>query len=201
MTGSDSRTLTACRDCALFPLADRSWADFASNNELRGADDGEAGRGGWHFRRSTTHVHRGIDLKAPIGLPVLAVQDGTAEYLAVELDPHGRPVNMAGHRVRLAGRDGAGYRYFHLGTVHTDTADAFPRGIAHGDLVEVRAGDVLGFLGHTGGSAATGAHVPAHAAHLHFQYHPGGLDSPDVNPARLFERVCPVHAARPAETR
>ncbi|ATE54776.1 M23 family metallopeptidase [Actinosynnema pretiosum] len=176
-----------------FPLLGLSWADFLADPALRGADDGQPGRGGWRFPRGGGHLHRGIDLRAPIGLPVVAVEDGVAEYAAAASDQGWHP---AGNRVRLRGRGGDAYLYLHLGTSHSSPADAFPPGVLDGDVREVAAGEVLGYCGHTGGSVATGRPIPAGAAHLHFQFHPGGLDRADANPARLFERVASGATAR-----
>jgi murein DD-endopeptidase MepM/ murein hydrolase activator NlpD len=175
----------------VFPLAGLTWSHFAHRAELRGADDGPPGRGGWRHPRGAGHVHRGVDLKATIGHPVVAVEDGTAVYRSAGLDRKSGAFDMAGHRVYLAGRSGAAYLYFHLGTVVDSPVDAFPPGIRCGDVVVVRAGTVLGFVGHTGGSIATGLPTPAHAAHLHFEHRPDGPDGADSNPIRMFERIGP----------
>lgn len=172
----------------MFPLAGLTWSDFAGRAELRGADDGRPGRAGWRYPRAAGHVHRGVDLKVTNGHPVVAVEDGTARFRSACLGPRPGVLNMAGHRVCLLGRSGAAYLYFHLGTVRDSPVDAFPRGIRCGDVVVVRAGTVLGFVGHTGGSIATGMPTPAPAAHLHFEHHPDGPDGADVNPVRMFER-------------
>ena len=117
------------------------------------------------------------------------MEDGVAEYRGALVNPGRGGFNCAGNRVRLAGRSGAGYQYFHLGTSNHSTAEGFPAGIRSGDVIEVRVGDTLGYLGHSGGSAATGRLLPARASHLHFQFHPDGLDGQDANPARLFELI------------
>ncbi|WP_412075766.1 M23 family metallopeptidase [Streptomyces xanthophaeus] len=166
-----------------------AWSAYAGDRDLIGEDDGETGRGGWHFRRGPNHVHRGIDLRSAVGHEVVAVEDGIAEYRSATVLPGVRGWNAAGHRVRLSGRSGAGYQYFHLGSHMASTVDAFPPGVRSGDVHAVRAGEVLGYAGHTGGSVATGLLIPASAVHLHFQYHPWGVDGEDRNPARLFERM------------
>jgi murein DD-endopeptidase MepM/ murein hydrolase activator NlpD len=172
----------------VFPLAGLTWSHFAGFAELRGADEGPPGRAGWRHVRGGGHVHRGVDLKARTGHPVVAVEDGIARYLSASVGPRLEALNKAGHRVCLIGTSGAAYHYFHLGTVCESLLDAFPPGIGCGDVVSVPAGTVLGFVGHTGGSIATGLRTPASAAHLHFQYHPDGFGGEDVNPARIFER-------------
>jgi murein DD-endopeptidase MepM/ murein hydrolase activator NlpD len=170
-----------------FPLEAADWSLYRGDAILIGADDGEPGRGGWNYARGAGHMHQGIDLRAAIGHPVVAVEDGIAEYRSADVGVAAGRWNSAGHRVRLRGRSGAGYQYFHLGISHLSIAQAFPPGISSGDVISVRAGQVLGFLGHTGGSVATRTPVPASAAHLHFQFHPLGIDLLDANPARLFE--------------
>jgi hypothetical protein len=172
----------------VFPLADLTWSNFAGRGELRGADDGPPGRGGWRYPRGTDHLHRGVDLKAPNGHPVVAVEDGTARYRSAPVGSRPGAVNMAGHRVCLLGTSGAAYFYFHLGTDADNAVDAFPQGIRCGDVVAVRAGTAIGFVGHTGGSIATGRPMPAASAHLHFEHRPDGPDGADVNPVRMFER-------------
>ncbi|MGL4175620.1 MAG: M23 family metallopeptidase [Dermatophilaceae bacterium] len=177
-----------------FPLAGLDWNAFREDPILRGADDGPPGRGGWHHRRGDLHVHRGIDLKAPIGSPLVAIENGVADFRDCRFSPGRSGRNTAGHRVRLLGQSGAMYLYCHLGTDSDDPGDAFPAGIRPGDLLAVQAGQVLGQLGHTGGSLASGCAIPPQAAHLHFQFHPNGLEALDVNPVRLFERIASVSA-------
>jgi peptidoglycan LD-endopeptidase LytH len=169
----------------VFPVAGMSWTDFRERPELRGADAGEPGRGGWRYRRSESHVHKGIDLKAPIGTALLAVEDGMAEFILAEEGRGG------GHRVRLTGSSGAVYHYLHLGTDPAHTRDAFPAEFTNigARSVAVTAGTVIGYLGHTGGAVASGMPIPARAAHLHFQYHPYGADGEDANPANLFDLI------------
>ncbi|WP_331767302.1 M23 family metallopeptidase [Embleya sp. NBC_00896] len=178
-------------------MHDLDWPAFADDPDLVGADDGEAGSGGWRYARGNGHVHRGIDLRAAVGHPVIAVEDGVAEYRSASVDAGRRGWSTAGNRVLLSGRGGADYRYFHLGTSLRSTGDAFPADVACGDRLVVRAGDVLGFVGCTGGSVATGLPVPRECAHLHFEFHPDGFhpDGADRNPVRFFEAVEAVAAA------
>lgn len=171
-----------------FPILGMSWSDFRHHRALLGADDGVPGPGGWRFRRSATHLHRGIDLKGPVGTAVVAVEDGLAEFVSVATGAGPAGWSTAGHRVRLFGASGAGYLYLHLGTDHAHVDDAFPPGRSPGDVVAVSAGEVIGYLGCTGGSVASGQQIPPHAAHLHFEYHPNGIGNGDANPARVLER-------------
>ena len=172
--------------CSFFPLAGRTWDDFARDPNVRGADDGPAGYGGWHYRRGAEHVHRGIDLPAPAGHPVIAVTSGTAEYRDVlQYDGPGT-FNAAGHRVLLFARDGQCFLYLHLGTDPQDPLDAFPHGVAPGRRIEVHAGDVIGYAGFTGGSKATGRPLTREHSHLHFEWRPHGPDGLDANPVRIL---------------
>ena len=167
-----------------------AWSDFRDDPHVRSVDDGGIpGYGGWRYPRSSWHPHGGIDLAVPVGTPVVAVEDGTAEYRSIDVTVGPWPRSAAGHRVRLRGRSGAVYEYFHLGGDEESTLDAFPDGIASGDKAEVKAGEVIGYSGFTGGSAVTGRSMPVEEAHLHFEYKPSGTSGPKENPALLFERV------------
>lgn len=168
---------------SFFPVDGKSWSDYRHDPDLRGADRGEPGRGGWHYRRSPVHVHHGIDLKAPIGTPVLAVESGLVRFVCADAER-----SSAGHRTWLFGESGSVYYYLHLGTDATDPSNAFPATRVHGPaMLEVAAGTIIGYTGHTGGSRALGTAIPAKAAHLHFEYLPHGADGLDVNPAVLFD--------------
>jgi murein DD-endopeptidase MepM/ murein hydrolase activator NlpD len=172
-----------------FPIRGRSWEEFALDQDLVGADDGTPGRSGWRFRRSASHVHQGIDLRGRIGAEIVAIEDGEAEYRSALVNPGRAGWNCAGNRVQLTGDSGAAYQYFHLGISNASTVAAFPRGISSGDVIRVAAGETIGYLGYSGGSAATLRPVPPHAAHLHFEFHPDGCSGEDANPARLFELI------------
>ena len=172
--------------CSFFPLAGQTWADFAQDPNVRGAQDGTAGYGGWHYRRSAEHVHRGIDLPAAAGHPVIAVTCGTAEYRSIRRYDGPGTFNAAGHRILLFAHDGQCFLYLHLGTNPQETLDAFHRGVAPGQRVEVRAGDVIGFAGFTGGSKATGQSLTPERSHLHFEWRPRGLEGLDANPVHIL---------------
>lgn len=172
-----------------FPILGMSWSDFWNDPRLLGEDDGVPESGGWRYRRGATHLHRGIDLKGPIGSAVVAVEDGMAEFVSVTTGAGPAGWSTAGHRVRLFGASGAAYLYLHLGTDHAHVDDAFPPGRSPGDLVTVSAGEVIGYLGRTGGSVVSGRQIPLGAAHLHFEYHPHGLGNGDANPVRVLERT------------
>jgi murein DD-endopeptidase MepM/ murein hydrolase activator NlpD len=99
--------------------------------------------------------HRGIDIFAPAGTAVLAVDDGEAR--AGE-DPKG------GHVVFLKARNGASFYFAHL----RDFAGTFPR--------TVRAGERIGSVGTSGNAQGKDPH-------LHFEVRPApGADTVDPFP-------------------
>jgi murein DD-endopeptidase MepM/ murein hydrolase activator NlpD len=94
--------------------------------------------------------HHGEDIFAPLGAPLLAVADGT--LFSVGWNDRG------GYRLWLRDRQGNQFYYAHL--------SAFSPLAVDGN--EVKAGDVVGFLGNTGDAQTT-------PYHLHFEIHPVGL--------------------------
>ena len=95
-------------------------------------------------RGGGTRVHQAIDIMAPRGTPVLAVEDGRV----IRLHRGG----AGGITVyQLDGAQRYGYYYAHL--------DRYAEGLAEGQ--RVTRGDVLGFVGTTG-------NAPPGAPHLHF---------------------------------
>ncbi|MGH3071704.1 MAG: choice-of-anchor P family protein, partial [Gaiellaceae bacterium] len=104
------------------------------------------------FRAARAGVgwHHGEDIFAPLGAPLLAVADGTV--FSVGWNDRG------GYRLWLRDRQGNQFYYAHL--------SAFSPLAVDGN--EVKAGDVIGFLGNTGDAQTT-------PYHLHFEIHPVGL--------------------------
>jgi murein DD-endopeptidase MepM/ murein hydrolase activator NlpD len=88
--------------------------------------------------------HRGIDLFAPRGTQILAVADGIVSYIGNQ--PKG------GRCLWLATEQGVAFYYAHL--------ERWAPGLYEG--MEVRQGDVLGYVGSTGNAITT-------PPHLHFQ--------------------------------
>lgn len=96
-------------------------------------------------------------MMSPLGTPVVAVVAGTV----------GMKTNTLGGNVAwLDGVDGNHYYYAHLSAWE-------------GSARSVSAGEVIGYVGHTGNTTAN---------HLHFQIHPGG-GSP-VNPYSTVRQHC-----------
>ncbi len=91
--------------------------------------------------------HHGDDLFAPLGTPVLAVADG-------KLSPLGWD-GLGGWRLWLTDKKGNSFYYAHLA--------GYSRVLLHNR--NVKAGQVIGFLGRTGDAFTT-------TPHLHFEIHP-----------------------------
>jgi murein DD-endopeptidase MepM/ murein hydrolase activator NlpD len=100
--------------------------------------------------RSDVSYHHGDDIFAPLGAPLLAVADGTVFSVGWN--------DIGGNRLWLRDRQGNEFYYAHL--------SAYSPLAVNGR--EVRAGDVLGFVGNTGDAEGT-------PYHLHFEIHPVGL--------------------------
>jgi len=97
--------------------------------------------GGWHH---------GEDIFSPLGTPLLAVADGTVFSVGWN--------DIGGWRVWLRDRVGNEFYYAHL--------SAYSPLAVNGR--QVRAGDVLGFMGKTGDAEFS-------PVHLHFEIHPVSL--------------------------
>ena len=95
-------------------------------------------------RGGGTRVHHAIDIMAPRGTPVLAVEDGRVIRLH-----RGGAGGITVYQLDGPGR--YGYYYAHL--------DRYAEGLAEGQ--QVGRGDVLGYVGSTG-------NAPPSAPHLHF---------------------------------
>jgi murein DD-endopeptidase MepM/ murein hydrolase activator NlpD len=96
--------------------------------------------------RSGGRSHKGNDIVAAAGTPLLAVDDGQVFF--------GSGDKLGGNVARLEADNGIRYLYTHL------------QGFA-GDERRVRAGEVIGFVGNTGNAITTPPHV-------HFEVHQNG---------------------------
>ncbi len=106
--------------------------------------------------RSGGRQHEGVDIIAREGLPLAAVATGVISKVVYD-----RPGSLGGNYLRLTRADGTYFTYIHL--------SRFVPGLFAGQ--RVTAGQIVGFVGHTG--AASGPH-------LHFEVHPFGGAS--INP-------------------
>ena len=114
--------------------------------------------------------HRGIDIFAPKGTGVVAVADGIISYIGDQ--PKG------GHCLWLSTESGASFYYAHL--------DRWASGLYEG--MEVRSGDLLGYVGNTGNAKYT-------PSHLHFAVN---QNDEMVNPYPILTRATAVKRARVA---
>lgn len=115
----------------------------------------------WGNPRSGGRTHKGTDMFAAKGTPLVAVTDGTLRF------SNG---GLGGISIWLKG-SGASYYYAHL--------DSRAAGLSAGSFVT--RGTVIGYNGNTG-NAYGGAH------HLHFQIHPGHGSA--VNPYSTLAGAC-----------
>ncbi len=109
------------------------------------------------YQQNFTLEHLGIDIMAPKGTPVVAVESGLAWATT---EPKG------GNVVYLDGASGVRYFYGHLDRWG---AKVLIMDRPSSDVkVRVNAGDELGFVGNTGNAAGR-------PTHLHFQMRDGSL--------------------------
>jgi len=94
-------------------------------------------QGGWHH---------GEDVFAPAGTPLLAVADGTLHTIGFN--------RIGGYRIWLRDTDGNEFYYAHLSAYSPLAVEGR----------QVKAGDVIGFVGDTGDAEGS--------PHLHFEIHP-----------------------------
>ncbi|MFZ4111627.1 MAG: peptidoglycan-binding protein [Ilumatobacteraceae bacterium] len=124
----------------------------------------------WHAPRGTDRKHLGVDIIAKEGNLLYAVADGTITKLyTVGTD------KLAGNGVRLTTADGTYFFYGHMQKL----ADGITIG------TQVKAGQVVGFLGKTGDT---------NTPHLHIEVHPLGGDAIDPTPVVAAVDACSVTA-------
>jgi murein DD-endopeptidase MepM/ murein hydrolase activator NlpD len=105
----------------------------------------------WHAcRDGCRRLHKGLDIFAPHGTPLVAAATGVVTQKAVG--------GLSGIGVEIKDARGIEYFYAHL----SRWADGLREGM------RVRQGQVIGYLGNTGNARTT-------APHLHFEFQPGGV--------------------------
>jgi murein DD-endopeptidase MepM/ murein hydrolase activator NlpD len=124
----------------------------------------------WGFPRSGGRVHKGADIFAAWGTPVVAIERGVISKIGTN--------SLGGLVVWLQGESGNAYYFAHLA--------AYAPGLAVGQVVD--GGTLVGYVGNTGNAITT-------PPHLHFEVHPGGGDA--VNPYPLLKGVSDADAAFP----
>ncbi len=117
----------------------------------------------WGAPRSGGRTHKGVDMIAARGTPLVAIESGVISRM--------RNGGLGGITLWLEGSTGDSFYYAHL--------DGYAPGLSTGQ--SVTAGDLVGYVGNTGNARYT---VP----HLHFEYHPGGGSA--INPYPLTAGLC-----------
>lgn len=115
----------------------------------------------WGAPRSGGRRHQGVDVFAPYGSPVYAVESGVIVST--------RSSSLGGITLTLRGQSGDEYYYAH------NSANL----VVTGERVEV--GEHIARVGDTGNARGTSPHV-------HFEVHPGG--NAPVNPYPFVRRTC-----------
>ncbi len=116
----------------------------------------------WGDPRSGGRTHRGVDMIAARGTPIVAIYSGTIRRITTS--------SLGGLSVYLWSDAGDMYYYAHLD--------------GYGDISagqHVDQGHVIGYNGSSG-------NAPSWLPHLHFEFHPGGGSA--VNPYPLVKGIC-----------
>lgn len=112
----------------------------------------------WGFARSGGRRHKGVDILAANGVELVAPVSGRVEHFSN---------SVGGRSFRLFGENGNYFYGTHMS--------------GFGKSGDVRAGEVIGYVGDDGNAAGTN--------HLHFEIHPGGRGNP-INPFIDTAAVC-----------
>jgi len=112
--------------------------------------------------RSGGRAHRGVDMIAARGTPIVAIYSGTIRRFSNS--------SLGGLSIYFVSDSGDMFYYAHL--------DSFAD-VSAGQHVE--QGQVIGYNGSTG-------NAPDWLPHLHFEWHPGGGSA--VNPYQLVRSLC-----------
>lgn len=127
--------------------------------------------------RAGGRSHVGVDIIAPQGKPLFAVTDGKVYRMSYV---GGGSNTLGGNSLHLRDADGTNTYYYYAHLV------AFADGIKVG--VNVRAGQLLGFVGMTGNASAP---------HLHFEVHPNGNSTANPYPYVKAVDACRTEVTSP----
>lgn len=143
----------------------------------------ESGILSFEFRRSPTHIHNGIDLPAPEGTPVLATADGVVRYATDSWEP-----GFAGYGNVVVIEHNVGVRVWTL-SAHLQRANV-------DEDQQVKAGDVIGFVGRTQYTREDHQKIMGpRKSHLHFEVSP--REYPQASTARRLDPVAWLRAGEP----
>ena len=148
---SSARSTTPSRGTPARDVAGSGWVCPTGNASVAFGDT-------WGAPRSGGRTHKGVDMIGPTGTPLLAVVSGFAK-------PNSS--TLGGLGVWFRGSDGNSYFYAHLDS--------------YGQLGNVSAGTVIGYMGDTGNAKYS-------TPHLHFEIHPGGGGA--INPYPTVRAHC-----------
>lgn len=148
---SAARTPNPARGTPARDVARSGWVCPTGNASVAFGDT-------WGAPRSGGRTHKGVDMIGPIGTPLLAVVSGFAKA---------NSSTLGGLGVWFRGSDGNSYFYAHLDS--------------YGQLGNVSAGTVIGYMGETGNAKYS-------TPHLHFEIHPGGAGP--INPYPTVRANC-----------
>jgi S-layer homology domain/Peptidase family M23 len=147
--------------------------------------------------RSGGRTHAGNDLMAPKMTPILAVVDGTVDWLNLT-GKHSSYNQFAYYNILLHGDDGNDYFYIHLNNDTPGTDDgqggtkyAYAPGLTNGS--RVHRGDVIGYVGDSGNAEDVGSQ-------LHFEIHLGGYVSAGPGQTRTPSAIDPYASLKAAPT-
>lgn len=121
----------------------------------------------WGFSRSGGRSHRGNDMFADRGTPVVSVADS----VLTRVDRIDSPGELGGRTILAVNDAGVRFYYAHL--------DSIVDGLEVGDRVV--AGQLLGGVGTSGNARGTDPH-------LHFEIHPDGRNA--VDPYPTLAKIC-----------
>lgn len=130
--------------------------------------------------------HGATDIGGPnaYGVPVHAAVGGRITSInGIE----GRTLPSWGWAIDILGEDGRTYRYLHLGRQDGPASEAYAPGLVRGS--EVRRGQHIGYVGHSGNASASWPH-------LHFE-----ISDPGVVDRQGSDRINPYNSLRDAERR
>lgn len=106
---------------------------------VEGAENSDIGSGWGDPRDAGSRSHEGVDIFAPRGTPVLAVEDGRVRRVGTN--------RLGGNTIWITGGEGRSFYYAHLDRQSVRSGD------------QIMTGDTLGWVGNTGNAARTPPHL------------------------------------------